>query len=212
MNKNDSKKIEKISNYLEQLDLAGYFMVADLKNSDRGAAFCNFSHDQCVMMLQKLFESLPPEVVKDFMYIAKNDNIGGLTDPEEKKVVLHDDEHVEKKAVLSKEEADWFEKNKDLPFFDGDDHFSQNIFNKARKHRKVKLIGQQRSSADKAIIEFEKLINNFVKDKKVIDIKYQVNVFKSDISSRLDEYYQSAMVIYEELHDKPSLSGRGSGD
>ncbi len=192
MNKNDSKKIEKISNYLEQLDLAGYFMVADLKNSDRGAAFCNFSHDQCVMMLQKLFESLPPEVVKDFMYIAKNDNIGGLTD-------------TEKKTVLSKEEANWFEKNKDLPFFDGDDPFSQNVFNKARKYQKVKIISYPRSSADKAVAEFEGIINDFIKDKKVIDIKYQVNVFKNDISSRFDDYAQSAMIIYEERHDKLSL-------
>lgn len=50
---------------------------------------------------------------------------------------LADDEQVVKKAVLSKEEAEWFEKHKDLPYFDGDsdDYFSQKVFDKMMEYR-----------------------------------------------------------------------------
>lgn len=48
-----------------------------------------------------------------------------------------DDEQIVKKAVLSKEEAEWFEKHKDLPYFDGDsdDYFSQKVFDKMMEYR-----------------------------------------------------------------------------
>lgn len=45
---------------------------------------------------------------------------------------LADDELVVKKAVLSKEETEWFEKYKVLPFFDdGSDNFSRKVFDKS---------------------------------------------------------------------------------
>lgn len=45
---------------------------------------------------------------------------------------LADDEQVVKKAVLSKEETEWFEKYKVLPFFDdGSDNFSRKAFDKS---------------------------------------------------------------------------------
>ncbi|WP_298490943.1 DUF1642 domain-containing protein [uncultured Lactobacillus sp.] len=52
-------------------------------------------------------------------------------------VKLADDEQIVKKAVLSKEEAEWFEKHKDLPYFDGDsdDYFSQKVFDKMMEYR-----------------------------------------------------------------------------
>ncbi len=55
---------------------------------------------------------------------------------------LADDEQVVKKAVLSKEEAEWFEKYKDLPFYDlplyADDssnHFTKKSSNKMVQYR-----------------------------------------------------------------------------
>ncbi|WP_168350694.1 DUF1642 domain-containing protein [Ligilactobacillus murinus] len=55
---------------------------------------------------------------------------------------LADDEQVVKKAVLSKEEAEWFEKYKDLPFYDlplyADDssnHFTKKLSNKMVQYR-----------------------------------------------------------------------------
>ncbi len=50
---------------------------------------------------------------------------------------LADDEQIVKKAVLSKEEAEWFEKYKNLPYFDGDsdDYFSQKVFDKMMEYR-----------------------------------------------------------------------------
>ncbi len=57
-------------------------------------------------------------------------------------VKLADDEQVVKKAVLSKEEAEWFEKYKDLPFYDlplyADDssnHFTKKLSNKMVQYR-----------------------------------------------------------------------------
>ena len=39
--------------------------------------------------------------------------------------------------MLSKEEAEWFEKYKNLPYFDGDsdDYFSQKVFDKMMEYR-----------------------------------------------------------------------------
>lgn len=50
---------------------------------------------------------------------------------------LADDEQVVKKAELTKEEAEWFEKYKNLPYFDGDsdDYFSQKVFDKMMEYR-----------------------------------------------------------------------------
>ena len=49
---------------------------------------------------------------------------------------LTDDEQVVKKAVLSKEEAEWFEKYKDLPFYEctSSNHFTSKLFDKLRRY------------------------------------------------------------------------------
>ncbi len=55
---------------------------------------------------------------------------------------LADDEQIVKKAVLSKEEAEWFEKYKDLPFYDlplyvddSSNHFTKKLSNKMVQYR-----------------------------------------------------------------------------
>lgn len=49
---------------------------------------------------------------------------------------LADDEQIVKKAVLSKEEAEWFEKYKDLPFYEcaSSNHFISKLFDKLRRY------------------------------------------------------------------------------
>lgn len=51
-------------------------------------------------------------------------------------VKLADDEQIVKKAVLSKEEAEWFEKYKDLPFYEctSSNHFISKLFDKLRRY------------------------------------------------------------------------------
>ncbi len=49
---------------------------------------------------------------------------------------LADDEQIVKKAVLSKEEAEWFEKYRRFPLFaDDSTNFSREAFNKSREYR-----------------------------------------------------------------------------
>lgn len=51
-------------------------------------------------------------------------------------VKLADDEQIVKKAVLSKEEAEWFEKYRRFPLFaDDSTNFSREAFNKSREYR-----------------------------------------------------------------------------
>ena len=50
---------------------------------------------------------------------------------------LADDEQIVKKAVLSKEEAEWVEKYKDLPFYEctSSNHFTSKLFDKLSRFR-----------------------------------------------------------------------------
>ncbi|WP_298490942.1 crAss001_48 related protein [uncultured Lactobacillus sp.] len=50
----------------------------------------------------------------------------------------------------------------------------------------------------------EDLINDFIKDKKVIDIKYQSNCSGfADSGVHATDYERSALIMYEETADKP---------
>lgn len=62
---------------------------------------------------------------------------------------------------------------------------------------KVKIIGQPHWSNNLAKVDLEDLINDFIQDKKVIDIKYQ---------SSASDYERTALIMYEdkkETADKP---------
>lgn len=51
---------------------------------------------------------------------------------------------------------------------------------------------------------FEKRINDFIKDKKVVDIKYQSNCSGfADSGIHSTDYERSALIMYEETADKP---------
>ena len=51
---------------------------------------------------------------------------------------------------------------------------------------------------------FEKRINDFIKDKKVVDIKYQSNCSGfADSGVHSTDYERSALIMYEETADKP---------
>lgn len=51
---------------------------------------------------------------------------------------------------------------------------------------------------------FEKRINEFIKDKQVIDIKYQSNCSGyADSGVHATDYERSALIMYEETADKP---------
>ncbi len=48
-------------------------------------------------------------------------------------------------------------------------------------------------------INLDNKINSFIKDKKVIDIKYQANIsYTADSGVSADEVWESALVMYEE--------------
>lgn len=62
---------------------------------------------------------------------------------------------------------------------------------------KVKIIGQPHWSNNLAKVDLEDLINDFIQDKKVIDIKYQ---------SSASDYERTVLIMYEdkkETADKP---------
>lgn len=64
---------------------------------------------------------------------------------------------------------------------------------------KVKIIDQPRSIRGDKVVAFEELINDFIKDKKVIDIEYQWNACDNDsIGKVVTVYERSVMIMYEE--------------
>lgn len=64
---------------------------------------------------------------------------------------------------------------------------------------KVKIIDQPRCIRGNKVVAFEELINDFIKDRKVIDIEYQWNASDNDsIGKVVADYDRSVMIMYEE--------------
>lgn len=69
---------------------------------------------------------------------------------------------------------------------------------------KVKIIEQPHWSNNPDKVDLEDLINDFIKDKKVVDIKYQSNCSGfADSGVHSTDYERSALIMYEETADKP---------
>ena len=72
---------------------------------------------------------------------------------------------------------------------------------------KVKIIEQPHWSINPDEVNLEDLINDFIQDKKVIDIKYQSNCSGfADSGVHSTDYERSALIMYEdkkETADKP---------
>lgn len=66
---------------------------------------------------------------------------------------------------------------------------------------KVKIFNEYDEPRDKygyCKVPLEKRINDFIRDKKVIDIKYQANGYYSDESINAADELERALVMYEE--------------
>lgn len=70
---------------------------------------------------------------------------------------------------------------------------------------KVKIIEQPHWSINPDV-NLEDLINDFIQDKKVIDIKYQSNCSGfADSGVHSTDYERSALIMYEEIIDKTEV-------
>lgn len=70
---------------------------------------------------------------------------------------------------------------------------------------KVKIIEQPHWSINPDV-NLEDLINDFIQDKKVIDIKYQSNCSGfADSGVHDTDYERSALIMYEEIIDKAKI-------
>lgn len=71
---------------------------------------------------------------------------------------------------------------------------------------KVKIIDQPHWSINLDNVNLEDLINDFIQDKKVIDIKYQSNCSAfADSGIHNTDYERSALIMYEDNEEADGL-------